>query len=111
MKREVQVGFAEEKTKDAFFALKEGKGEGRKLYDSLDRAIDDLKGDPECGVRIPKKLWPKKYVRKYRINNLWKYDLPNGWRLTYTITKDEIKVIAIVLEWFDHKGYERRFKY
>ena len=111
MEREVQVGFAEEKTKAAFFALRDGKGEGRELYELLDKAIDKLKENPECGVRIPKKLWPKEYVRKYRINNLWKYNLPNGWRFTYTIANYEIMIMAVVLEWFDHKGYERRFKY
>jgi hypothetical protein len=51
-------------------------------------------------------------VTKYRIKNLWKYDLPNGWRLLYTITADnEVEIISAILEWFDHKNYERKFKY
>ena len=81
------------------------------LYKFLDRATDDLKADPKCGIEIPKRLIPKEYKQKYRINNLWKYKLPNAWRLVYCITGNEVEIIAIFLEWFDHKDYERRFKY
>ena len=54
---------------------------------------------------------PKEYKQRYGINNLWKYNLPNAWRLVYSITGNEVEIIAILLEWFDHKDYERRFKY
>jgi len=50
-------------------------------------------------------------IKKYKISNLWKYDLTNGWRLIYTIESDEIRIISIILEWFDHKNYEKRFGY
>lgn len=76
------------------------------------RAIKDLKENAFCGIQIPKRLFPREYVQKYGINNLWKYDLPNGWRLLYTITpKNEVELISAILEWFNHKEYERRFKY
>ena len=87
------------------------KGENPILYKFLDRATDDLKADPRCGIVIPKRLIPKEYKQKYGINNLWKYNLPNAWRLVYSITGNEVEIIAILLEWFDHKDYERRFKY
>ena len=45
------------------------------------------------------------------MKNLWKYDLPKGWRLIYSIVNDEIVVVSLILEWFDHKEYERKFKY
>ena|SRR3989344_7205696 len=76
------------------------------------RAIKDLGVNAFSGIQIPKKLFPKEYVSKYNINNLWKYDLPNGWRLIYTVTpKNEVELISAILEWFDHKNYERKFKY
>ena len=76
------------------------------------RAIRDLKENAFVGVQIPKRLFPKEYIQKYKINNLWKYDLPNGWRLLYTVTaENEVELISAILEWFDHKGYERRFRY
>ncbi len=109
--KEIFVGFADEKLKQDFEKLKAGKGAEPHLYEFLNRAFDDLKKDPFCGVKIPKKLWPKDYLAKYRIDNLWKYDLPNSWRLIYTIKADKVTILAVVLEWFDHKAYERRFKY
>jgi hypothetical protein len=81
------------------------------LYDFIDRAKDDLKKNPMCGFKIPKHLWPKEYIKKFEITNLWKYDLPNGWRLIYTIQTNEVMILNVILEWFDHKEYERKFKY
>lgn len=76
------------------------------------RAIIDLKENAFVGIQIPKRLFPKQYVREYNINNLWKYDLPNGWRLLYTIApENKVELISAILEWFDHKEYERIFKY
>jgi Txe/YoeB family toxin of Txe-Axe toxin-antitoxin module len=78
----------------------------------LKRAIKDIQKNAFCGVRIPKRLIPKEYVQKYEINNLWKYDLPNAWRLVYSIvTPNKIEILAVIMEWFNHKNYERRFKY
>jgi hypothetical protein len=56
-------------------------------------------------------LWPKGYSTKHNINSLYKYDLPNGWRLIYTVKGSQLEILSIIIEWFDHKGYERRFKY
>ena len=76
------------------------------------RAIKDLKENAFAGIQIPKRLFPKEYIQKYSINNLWKYDLPKGWRLIYTITpQNEVELISAILEWFDHPNYEKRFNY
>ena len=111
MNKEIMVGFISQKLKQEFQSLKDGKFEDKKLFDFINRAINDMKQNPTYGVKIPKNLWPKKYVQGYGITNLWKYDLPNSWRLIYTIETDEVKILNIILEWFDHKEYERRFKY
>lgn len=105
------VAFISKNLKNKFDSLKSGKFEDKQLYKFINRALDDIKKEPVCGIKIPKKLWPKEYVKKYEITNLWKYDLPNAWRLVYTIESDEVKVISLILEWFDHKDYEKRFKY
>jgi len=82
------------------------------LKKGITRAINDLKENAFSGIQVPKRLFPKNYIKKYKINNLWKYDLPKGWRLLYTITADnEVELISAILEWFDHKDYEKRFKY
>ena len=109
--RVTKVGFIDRKIKKAFEKLKNGKTEDRELYKFLNRAIDDLKRDPACGISIPKKLIPKEYVKKYHVDNLWKYNLPNAWRLLYTIKGNEVVIVSVILEWLPHKEYERRFKY
>jgi len=105
------VGFISEKLKGEFESLKEGKYEDKQLYSFIDRALDDLKENPECGVKVPKGYWPKEYTKGYGVLNLWKYNLPNAWRLVYTLESDGVKIVSIVLEWFNHDDYEKRFGY
>jgi len=109
--KEISVAFISNKLKEEFELLKSGKFSDKKLYTFIERAINDLKISPDCGIKVSKRIWPKEYIQNYEITNLWKYDLPNGWRLIYTIETDDIKIMSIILEWFDHKGYERRFHY
>jgi Txe/YoeB family toxin of Txe-Axe toxin-antitoxin module len=79
---------------------------------SIKRAIRDLQADAFFGTQLPKRLFPEEYLKKYNINNLWKYDLPNAWRLIYTITaENEVEIVCAILDWFNHKNYERKFKY
>jgi len=111
MNKEIYVAFISKKLKEEFESLKEGKFENKELYKFINRALDDLKKNSSCGIKIKKKLWPKEYIRNYQITNLWKYDLPNGWRLIYTIEANEIKIVSIILEWMSHKDYEKRFGY
>ena len=58
-----------------------------------------------------KRQIPRTYIRKYGIENLWKDNLPNAWRLVYSVAGSEVEIITILLEWFPHKEYERRFNY
>ena len=82
------------------------------LKKAIIKAIKDLKENAFSGIQVPKKLIPREYIRKYNVNNLWKYNLPKGWRLLYTVTADyEVELISAIIEWFNHKDYERRFKY
>ncbi|PIN85771.1 MAG: hypothetical protein COV47_00545 [Candidatus Diapherotrites archaeon CG11_big_fil_rev_8_21_14_0_20_37_9] len=106
-----RVIFAEPSLKKAFEDLEKGKYEDKQLAEFLKRAIRDLKENPLCGIKIPSKLWPKEYIKKYEITNLRKYDLPDGWRLIYTIEGNELEIISILIEWFNHKDYDRKFKY
>ena len=111
MDKEISVAFISIKLKQDFEKLKQGKSEDKKLFRFIDRALDDLKKYPACGTKIPRNLWHKAYIQSYPINTLWKYDLPNDWRLIYTIKTEEVMIISIILEWFNHKEYENRFKY
>lgn len=108
---ECKVVFAEKKLKNTFDKLKDSKTEDKNLYKWLNRAFDDVAKNAFCGIQIPKKLIPKKYIDKYGIDNLWKYNLPNAWRLLYSVARDEIIIISIILQWLPHKEYEKRFDY
>ena len=106
-----EIKFADEKIQKNFKELKNSKTEDKKLYKWICRAFEDLEENGFSGIRIQKRLIPKVYIEKYGIDNLWKYDLPKGWRLIYSIVNEEIVVVSLILEWFNHKEYERKFKY
>jgi len=110
-KRTKKVVLANISLKKSLDKLKKGKFEDKELFKFLNRAMDDLYENPYCGIRIQTKLWPKEYVEDYKIKNLWKYDLPNAWRLIYSIKADTVEIVSIILEWFDHKDYEKKFGY
>jgi len=105
------VTFVNPKTEESFESLKEGVFENKKLHKFISKAIDSLKENPTCGVRIANRLIPEDYIQKFKIDNLWKYNLPSAWRLLYTIKGDELMIISIILDWMSHKEYERKFKY
>ena len=111
MKLPSTIRFADEKIKEAFCKLENGDDQERELFKIINQAMDNIEQNAFCGIQIPKKLIPKEYFQKYEVTNLWKYDLPKGWRLIYSIVRDEVIVVSLVLEWFDHKNYEKRFKY
>jgi len=106
-----RVKFADERVKRAYYSLEKGDAAGRELFKWLTGAFSDLEENAFCGIQIQKRLIPKSYLKKYNVDNLWKYDLPKSWRLLYSIRRDEIIVISIILEWLPHKEYERRFGY
>jgi Txe/YoeB family toxin of Txe-Axe toxin-antitoxin module len=106
-----RVFFADERLKSSYDELKGSREENERLHRWIERAISDIGEDAFCGIQIPKRLIPKVYVERFCIDNLWKYDLPQGWRLLYSVTKEEIFVVSIILEWMSHKEYERRFRY
>ena len=88
-----------------------GETEAKHLLLLIENATKDLSADREAGIKVPRKLWPREYVQKYGITNLWKYNLDSYWRLTYTLTGDAVKMYLIYLEYLPHTEYERRFGY
>lgn len=111
MKLPSKVKFKDEKVKKAFEELTKLASDEKKVYEWLIRAFKDIEENAFCGIQIPKRLIPKEYKKKYDINNLWKYNLPNAWRLLYSIENQEIVVVSIILEWMDHKTYKNKFNY
>ena len=102
------IKFADEKIRDSFEQLEK---EDPLLYKTLSHAFLSIQRNAFCSIQIPKNLIPKEYTQKYGVTNLWKYDLPKGWRLLYSIAREEVIVVSIILEWMTHKEYEWRFHY
>ena len=95
MKKASKVVFIEDKLETTFYSLKNDEP----IKKSLIRAIKDLKANAFSGIQIPKRLIPKFYIRKYGLKNLWKYDLPQGCRLLYTVKSDnEVDSFSAFLE-------------
>ena len=78
---------------------------------ALKRAIENIKQDPRAGRNVIKKLIPKTLIKKYEIDNLRIYNLPTAWRMVYTVTSNEIEIISVILDWMNHKDYEKLFKF
>lgn len=106
---ESKIFFADQNIKKAFEKL--SKLNEKELYNSIIKSLTSLEKNAFCGTQIQKNLIPKTYIKKYKIDNLWKINLPNAWRLIYSVSNNNIVVISIILEWMSHKEYERKFKY
>jgi len=93
------------------------KAENSKIEKSILNAIKQkallIKQNPQYGDPVSKKLIPKEYINKYQITNLFRVELPNFWRMLYTLTEGDskIEIIAFVLDITTHKKYNKKFGY
>jgi len=81
------------------------------LYRIIKKGLDVLRENMEAGEKVEKRKWPRIYVRRYGIRNLFRLDLDRNYRLTYTIIANGLKKVVCVLEVMDHKTYNLRFGY
>jgi len=91
--------------------IKEGKKntDEMQLLRSIRQKIDFIKSNPFYGDNIPKEQIPK----EYKVQNLWRVELSQFWRMLYTLTEGEsqIEIIAFVLDVLNHKDYNKKFGY
>ena len=108
MIKQSKVVFISEKLEKTFDSIPENEV----LKKHIKKAIENLKENALAGTRIPKRLFPREYIVRYNVTNLWKYDLPDGWRLIYTlVSPNKVEILSVILEWFNHPDYERKFHY
>ena len=81
------------------------------LLRSINRVRDLLKQNPFLGDQVPKRQIPPKYIKKFDVDNVWRIELSDRWRLVYTITGNQIEIITFVMDIFDHKDYDKVFGY
>lgn len=118
--KEVWVEFSED-ANESYLELQkkalEDKEQGKEnssniqLLKAINREVNNIKLNPQHGVHIPRRNIPKALAEKYGTKRLWKVNLVGFWRLLYTLTGDEIKIIALILEFMDHNKYNKAFGY
>ncbi|MGE0792788.1 MAG: hypothetical protein AB7V77_01250 [Candidatus Woesearchaeota archaeon] len=81
------------------------------LLKSIDREKNNIKIDPQYGTHIPRRNISKEVIKRYGTDRLWKVDLVGYWRMIYTLVGDEVKIVALILEFMDHKKYDKVFDY
>lgn len=112
MEKRSVIRFFDKALEEAFYKLEQGDEQEKEMFRLINQAMDNIEKNAFCGIQVPKRQIPKEYVRDYSAQNIWKYDLPKGWRLIYTIKGGTAVVVSIILEWFfSHKEYDRRFGY
>jgi len=79
------------------------------LLDAMNRLFDIIVKNPFYGENAKKDLIPKEYKQKYDADNLFIADLPDYWRMLYTLESDEIEIVAFILDIIDHKEYDKKF--
>jgi plasmid maintenance system killer protein len=102
------ISFIDEKKREDYQGLSQGTSEEITLVALINKKLDELERDASSGKQISKSNIPKKYQD---FDNLWKIDLNSRWRLLYSIVADEQGRITVIIDWLDHKEYEKLLGY
>ena len=84
---------------------------GSDLWKAVDNCLEELKANAQAGIKIPRSLWPRGYVKDYGLTNLYKCNLAGAWRLLYTIYVESGRVKVLAIDYMSHKEYEELFRY
>jgi Txe/YoeB family toxin of Txe-Axe toxin-antitoxin module len=80
------------------------------LLRSINRVKELLKVNPFAGDQVHKERIPKVYAKE-DVQNIWRVELADRWRMIYTITGDEVEITSFVLDIFNHRNYDKLFGY
>jgi hypothetical protein len=85
----------------------------RSILNALNKKIELVKQNVHYGIPINKKLIPKEFKEKYGIKNMFRVELPDFWRMLYSLTNDDskIEIIAFVLDISPHPEYDQKMGY
>lgn len=119
MNKKVVISW-DEKAKKEFLELKklvEAGTPSRKkptysqLLSSINNAIKNIELNHKYGDLIPRKYISKDTIRRYGTEKILRVELIGFWRLLYVIIGDKVKIVAFILEFMDHKRYNKIFHY
>lgn len=85
----------------------------KSILNAINQKIEFVKQNPFYGHPIAKNLIPQEYEIKYGVNNLFRIELPDFWRMLYTLNNSDgtIQIIAFVIDILNHKDYNKKFRY
>jgi len=113
MENEIEVKFSQDAYEVfAYLAKKSIHSKiERSIFNAIEKKIQLIRDNPHMGDSIAKVLIPREYKNKYLAKNLYRVELPNYWRMLYTISDEELKIIAFIIDVVDHKDYDKKFGY
>ena len=85
----------------------------KSILNAVNKKVELIKSNMHYGNPVAKSLIPEEYKVKYGVKNLFRVELPNFWRMLYTLTdgETEIEIVAFVLDVIDHNEYDKKFGY
>jgi len=97
-------------------AMRQLREAPREVQDALRRQAAALEAEPFRGTfialsRVPRRALAGWQGRIGAIPNLYKLDLPQGWRALYFVASDEKRRNIFVIEVFSHTEYDRLLGY
>lgn len=115
MKKQVKIILSQEAREVYEYLNKEAENSKieRTIFNAIQQKIGFIKNNPHYGNPIAKNLIPEEYIDKYGITNLFRIELPNFWRMLYTLTEGDTKVeiISFIIDIIDHNIYNKKFGY
>ena len=97
--------------KEGYIQLKQREDkESKSIINSIKRITDILKENPQFGDPIKKEIIPESF-KKNGIQNLYRIELSNFWRMLYTLEGTRIEIFLFVLNIVDHPAYNKIFGY
>jgi len=108
--KEVRI-ILKDQAKESFLELKKRQDkEAQSLIRSIDRIICILKQNPQYGDPMRKELIPDSFKRM-GVQNLYRAELSNFWRMLYTVEGNKVEIFCFVLSIMDHPAYDKLFGY
>jgi len=108
--KDVRV-FLKGQAKEGYLELKRRRDkEARSILSSIERVKTILKENPQYGNPISRRLIPKELIAQ-GIQNLYRAELSNYWRMLYTVEGNRVEIFLFVLNIVDHKDYNKLFGY
>src|SRR3989338_7683959 len=85
----------------------------RTILNAVKKKVELIKSNFQYGDPVSKHLIPADYVVRYGITNLFRVELPNYWRMLYSVVdgETEIEIIGFVLDIIDHDDYNKKIGY